>query len=460
MRIPPASATARRRSGSWIRLLPFFAVFPASAIPPDIPFAEEIFPGLEALLEEAGTHAPELRLGSLRVEERTGELEVARGQRLPRATFNARLLGAYEIREDIDDTLRGSANASFILSQPLYTWGALDRRETIAEHRVTLEELEAERSGASQFMQLRQAYLQWLLMQERLAVLEQSVELSTTFLEARRRLLEAGLSSEQEVLEMEARVMENQESIAFIEKTMADLENRFRNLSGVSFMPEDPQGVSLEQIQPMDEATWEALEERVQAAGWDQGEPQTERWKLLETIEEEQLAILDKRNWPTLDFITGFFSDQLESVNSDEYVARLQYYAGLQVNWNLFDGWQTDGYRRSALARKRSYAILREHTGGEVRRQAEALLAELDLNRKQVEARSRREALLERRVRLLREQVDQNRVSGVDLIEGEIDYFDVRQRLMEARVQYLMNTMRLCTLLWEDPALARFRSAP
>lgn len=186
-------------------------------------------------------------------------------------------------------------------------------------------------------------------------------------------------------------------------------------------------------------------------------DPLTERWNILEQIEDEQLAILDKRHWPNFDLVAGVFTDQLDSINQQDYVFRVQYYAGLQIRWNIFDGWQTDGYKRGALARKRTYAMLRDQAGTDNRQAIETLLANLRLNLKQIEARDKRETLLERRVTLLRQQVEQNLVSGVELMEGEIDYLEVRRRLMEARVNYLMNLMELAVLLDEDPAVIRYR---
>ena len=101
--------------------------------------------------------------------------------------------------------------------------------------------------------------------------------------------------------------------------------------------------------------------------------------------------------------------------------------------------------------------MLRDQAGVDNRQAIEPLLANLRLNLKQIEARDKRETLLQRRVTLLRQQVEQNLVSGVELMEGEIDYLEVRRRLMEARVNYLMNLMELAVLLDEDPAVIHYR---
>jgi len=449
----------RNSSASVIWLLAFFYVGLGSSLTTGqtIPFAEDLFPELHELLDLAMTQSSKLELATLRVEEREGDLDAMKGSRRPRAQLYAQLLGSYETRDDIENRFRGSGNANLKVTQPLYQWDALERRETIARHRVTLEELETERTGSSQFMQLRQAYLHWVLMRERRTILEQSIGLSESFVEARRKLVEAGVSSEQDVLEMEAQLMENRESLAYVENSISDLETSFKRLAGPGVDLQALRGDSLDLILPMSDEDFAELSKFALSIGTDATDPLTARFDLLEEIEDEQLAILDKRNWPSFDLVAGIFTDQLDSVNQEDYFLRTQYYAGLQISWNIFDGWQTDGFKRSALARKRTWSVMREESGNDNLNTIETLLANLRLNLKQIEARSKRESLLERRVELLQQQVQQNQASGVDLMEGEIDYLEVRRRLMEARVSYLMNLMELGVLIDEDPAITRYR---
>ncbi len=418
---------------------------------PQIPFAEDIFPELRGLMEMAATEATELQVGELRIEEREGDLDVARALRRPRANLYARVVGSYETRDDIEDTFRGNVNANLTVTQPLYQWGNLKRQQAIAEQRVGLETVELERTGAQQFMQLRRTYLFWLLARQQQEILEQSIALSETFVSARRQLVEVGQSSEQDVLEMEARLLENHESLAFAEKSILDLENVLGRFAGPGFRSEDLTVQPLSVIEPMSDAAFAELARLVRGIDSLQ-DPLEERFELLETIEEQQLDSLDKRNWPTLDFVAGIFSDQLEGLNQTDSVIRVQYYAGLQVNWSFFDSGQTDAYKRSALARKRTFSLYRDQAESDLQRKAETLLAGLQLNLKQIEARSKRENLLERRVSLLREQAERNLITGTERIEGEIDYLEVRRRLMEARVNYLVNLMELGILLDQDPA--------
>jgi outer membrane protein TolC len=229
------------------------------------------------------------------------------------------------------------------------------------------------------------------------------------------------------------------------------MENILARFVGPGFSSDELTVQPLSVIEPMSETAFAELARSVRSQESIQ-DPLEERFELLETIEDQQLDSLDKRNWPALDFVAGIFSDQLEGLNQADSVIRVQYYAGLQVNWSFFDSWQTDAYKRSALARKRTFSLYRDQAEADLQRKTETLLAGLQLNLKQIEARSKRENLLERRVSLLREQAERNLITGTERIEGEIDYLEVRQRLMEARVNYLINLMELGILLDQDPA--------
>ena len=435
-------------------LLGLLLCVPLAAETP-VRFAEELFPELGALMEAAATGSTELRLRTLRIEERAGDLDVAVARRRPSARLYGRVMGSYETRDDIPDDFRGDINANLTLSQPLYQWGNLKRQEVIAERQIELEEIEMERTGARQFMEIRRAYLNWLLMREQETILEQSIALSERFVEARKQLVAAGQSSEQDVLEMEARLLENKERLSWVEKNLTDLRHRFVRFAGPDFDPATLDGDSLARIEPMPERALQELKQQVR--GESLQDPLVERYDVLETIETERLAILEKQHWPMLDLVAGIFSDRLDAVNQDDSVLRLRYFAGVQVNWNIFDSWQTEGHKRSALARRQAYALRKADSEADNLRESESLLADLELNLRQIEARGKRERLLDRRMTLLREQAQRDLITGVELIEGEIDYLEVRRRLMEARVSYLMNLMEIGLLLEMDPA-ARYYS--
>lgn len=420
-------------------------------VPAQIRFAEEYFPGLRQLLSTAPETAPDLAAHRLRIEQRQGDAEAVRAQQRPQAWLRGRVIGSYEQRDDIGDDFRGDLNANLTVTQPLYHWGQLRRRVDVAEQRIELEGAQQEMGWQHHLMEIRRTYLDWLLLLEREQILRPSLELAADLVDIYRQLVDAGQAAEHDLLEMEARLLETRESLAFVEKGIAAAKGKLRRLTGTEIDFTTLARRDLEVIDPMNAAAFEDFARACREAAGLHSTPTEERFRMLGEIEDEQLAILDKQNWPKLDFIAGIFSDRLDAVGQNETVLRIQYFAGVQLNWNVFDSWQNDARKRGSLARKRLYEYQEEAARSEKEERLETLLAQVRLNLQQVEARSKRKGILERRVELLRQQAQRNIVTGTDRLEGEIDYLELSQRLLQARVDYLVNLMRIGVLLDAEP---------
>jgi outer membrane protein len=415
----------------------------------EAPFAEEVFPELDRLLREAALTSPELAVAGLEIEQSLGNLDVAKARGRPSARLFARALGTYETRDDIGDDFKGDASINLTLTQPLYTWGSQKGRVQVAEQHLAYRQRQADFTWEHVFMEVRRAFLEVLHYRERAEVLKQSIAISQQFLDARKQLLEVGQASEQDVLFMETRLLENEEALALAERGLAIALGRLERMSGVDSI--DFSASDLEWIQPMEEAAFNGYLEALEGTGVARSTWSTEQFSLLESIEEEQFEILEKQQLPMLDFVTGVITDQIEGIGAVDNVFRVRYFAGVQVNWNIFDGWATQAQKRTSLARKRLYSERASEAQLQEEETAARLLAEVRLARRQIEARAKRQDLLERRVELLREQLERNLISGSQLMEGEVELLDVRQRLLEARVTYLLRLMELEVLVRGDP---------
>lgn len=419
-----------------------------------IRYAEDYYPQLRDLMQLSAHASSGLQMLDQHRVQRQADVAYQRAENRPQVRLHGRVAANYQTREDIDNDLRGEANIHLNATQNLFHWGNFQRREAIARMRAEMEQTSFTEHGSNHFMRLRRSYLEWLLMQQRRDILRRSIDLNSQFVEARRQLADAGQTAEQDVLEMEARLLENREFLAFIDSRIVDLEGILRHLVGPGFDPARLRRESLDQIEPLPAQAMRALEARVQrSAAADLTTFAGERWLQQSAIEAEQLEILQKQNWPMFQAVAGVFSDQLDGPNQRNSILRIQYYAGIQVNWHIFDSGLNNARKLGAFARLRAAELETGLAREQANQQANNLLARIELNRKQIEARSLREQLLERRVNLLREQIEQNLIPGTDLLEGEIQLLEVRQRLLEARVDYLMHTMELGLLLREDPAL-------
>lgn len=429
---------------------PLFAGAGTADSAPAIPFAEDYFPQLQKLLHNAASEAPGLHVNRLKVAESQSDLEVARAQRRPTARLQGRLLGSYETRDDIGDSFTGDVDANLTVAQPLYHWGQLENRQHIADHRLGMQQHWQANDWQKHLLQLRKAFLDWILFHRREAILRQSVDMAEKMVDAYRQLLPSGQSSEGDLLEMEARLLETDESLAFVQQRRLSAQRQIIRLSGTEPDWQAMAESRLEVIEPLADDAMQQLLDKARARFSANPDKGTEPLLLRKEMERRNLAILDRDNWPKFDLVAGIFSDQLNSVNQSDSVFRLRYFAGLRVNWTLFDGYQTRARKQGALARLRSAEWEQEAAVEQNHDQLENLLAQLTLHQKQIEARSKRLALLQKRLDLLRQQAESGRVAGTERMEREIDLMELRQRVMNARVDYLYTFMRLGLLLGEQ----------
>jgi outer membrane protein TolC len=425
----------------------------------EIVYAEELYPPLATLLQQSMDAPNALAVRALEVEIHEQEARRVRGENLPHVRLQGRVIANYQIREDIPDRLRGSINANLTITQNLYHWGAFRKREEIANSRAELERERFSSSAAQHIMQLRQAYLRWQLLLQQQQVLARTLELSGQFVDAHRRMADSGDAAQQEVLEMEARLLESMEALAAVERQQEAVRSWLAQLTGgiadVSLLA--PQ--SLDRIEPLDDDAFERLR-RLVAPEAALAAKEADYWQRLAAIEADQYAVLERRNWPSLQLVAGAFSDQLDSINQSDPVLRVQYFGGVQVNWNIFDGWQTEAMKRATLARRRSMELQARMASMRADNEAAELLGAINLHRKQLRARTLRADLLKRRLDLLRMQFERDQASASDVLQGEIDLLDVSQRVMHAQVEYLGRLMELGALIGDDPALDLTHTLP
>lgn len=417
----------------------------------EIPYAEMLFPEVAGLLEAAEESSQEIERQRLLLEERGSEVEVAKGLGRPRVDLFLRALGTYETRDDIDDVTRATLTGNISASQPLYRWGQVRLQKEIAGTRVEAEMASATSSVESVYRDIRRSYLRWLLAEEQSAILEKSIQLTEKYVEARRKLTEAGRVAEQQVLEMEARLLENREQLSYFSRQKEDLKRELARLTGRPDLAGAMQGGDLAGIRPVSLRKLDDLEAMFAKDEFELRIPERDRFAAYAEAEEHQADLLRTYQRPLLDFVAGVFSDQLDSINQEDSVTRVQAFAGLQVTWNIFDGWQNQARQIGAIARKRRWALESQWAETRARQQLRSTIGAVRLNVLQIEARTKRSELLERRVELLREQASKNLVSGIDLMDGEIDYQSVLQRLREAQVDYLLNMMDLGRHMEVDP---------
>lgn len=436
-------------------------VFPvvAGAQSVEIVYPEEIFPELAPLLEAASKNAPELRVRRAQIEEREGQAISRGAERNSSLRLHSRMMGGYEqrfyINEDNapqdrqDGRPVATVDASLWWEKPIFAWGNFERYARYGELGVEAAELDLAEAVRVQLNEVRATFLRWQMAEQQLRILEENVGVATQIVEAQRQLFDAGRVSEQRFLELEARLLETEESRAFFARERQYFRARLVGLVGdeslvaavgVVEVPDFslPEGAT--------EADWITV---LQSQG--SSRPGVERERRYAQQDATWAEIVDKNQRPTVDLVAGLVSNRLDSADISNTTLRVVGYVGLQIRWNIFDGRRSEGERMAALARKRAREARLAAAEATIYDQGARLVADLRYQRAQADARTQRAELLARRLELATRPSAEDRISALDLLELRLDYLRAEQRILESKANFLMTMTQLAALVFQDP---------
>jgi outer membrane protein TolC len=317
---------------------------------------EKVMVGLEPLIDAAKDVAPasiSARLSALAAEQR---LEQSRSVTRPRV--DVFLDGSY--REN-SETQNGSVRPYYNigLEQPLWHWHALDNYKHIAEINKRLADQDYAEARRSLVLEIRRQFLDLTLQRLSLAETTSSYERQRTTLgvnrdRSRRGEYAADLLATEQIAVRKAEVARDRQSTAF-QRALRE----FALINGLESFAADrlPSEVPVVPVaakalfQPS--AASPSARNQIPAA---LARPESQL-----AISRLQQEITRVRTYPKLSFAMG--ADQGATSGTDQ-TAVVNYFAGLRVRWNIFDGFATRAATREAriLVRQNENALAEART--------------------------------------------------------------------------------------------------
>ena len=400
---------------------------------------EQDFPELAVLISQVRQQAPEYQRQQDRLDEAAGERMIARSQTRPKVHVWSQLVGAYEIRDDIDNRTRASISGNINLSQPLWHWGSIQHQQEI--HGLYAQLIESEVMDATEalIMQVRERWLQWLVVENRLQLSQARAQSLEENLQGEQSLLDAGQTTPERVLERELELTELQDHILRQQWDSERIQNQLQNWTGSKPSPpskesrEKLMALSLPDRLPADMASSLAAENA----------PTMRRATLQVEIAERQTEILSKALWPKFNLVAGVSQDELDAVNQSGAFYRLNTYIGVRMDWPVFDGFRTRGEQLKAHSRLRQAERQQQIAKSEFSNQIAALEREMQLHRRQADTRSLRLQMAERRLELAQADRESGMPEGAQVNERLRILQEIQQQALESRVAYTINRMHL-----------------
>ncbi len=337
---------------------------------------EEIFPELRAVIDTAMHSAPVLTIETLLVNQMEANRKVRASSLYPKLHFSTDVGGR---RKDIGSvsSTEGQARYNLTLIQPLYHWGSLQAEKQIGEIELDLAHIGRVRSYLNLYAQLNSVFLDLVVQNQAVKKAQLDSELSAERLESARNRMEGG--------DLPAGVFQEQ-SFAHREKgielrrangTLENLRRRFRALAGLN----EEYVLHLPEEIPTAAFDLDSIEKLVEDYRRVMAEQSLELKTLVmqEAIEEENLSIHQNRLKPKINLVARSLQD-VETVAPilAEDLERREIFAGINVDWQIFDGWASRGRKEITLERIRQ----RQTDYGQTRSRILASLQYLDFNLK------------------------------------------------------------------------------
>jgi len=453
-----------------IRLLALGTTFFCVALPgvrsqPDgnssFPLPETYFPALKGILSAAVSQSP-------RMVARNAENAVAEGNQIVMRSGQLPSVGGYVQffpwqRDDRADlpapTNTKRLNYSLTLTQPIYHWGALQNNTRIGELQLRMTQGQTFEGYRLLVQEIRGQYLQLVVKK---AIREKSqlgLRMAQDNFAVAQTKLEKKVNSEADMFQPRVGLEQAKLNADRSSEDYENLKAVFAKLCGAPVLSD----AEIPDSFPDPSDSHPAFEPML-AAFTSQKDPNSYSLRYLgDQIEVERLSYenVTTRLRPKLNFLMGVSQDQTSYTTNISAKYRLtSLFAGVSLNWSIFDGFATRGAAASSLARRRMLEQSYQDLAVNLADQARSQLKQVGFARRGMEIAN---MLLNSSASALREKKND---AGRGLAsEADVNTYDLSRQEAQiyaynTRADYLMKSGDYLSTLLEDPALANLPAHP
>ena len=394
---------------------------------------ESYFPELLIVLQNLEEKSPLLLEQNQLIREQIGNQIVANSAKGLKLSINLTTQSIHEDRPDQSFYHKHRSFGSIYARKPLFHWGALQAESHIANQRTEIAKLSYKESILDLSSQARHSYLDLFLLQKKKELKEESLVLDQESLSRQVRQKQLGLSSELDVSESNASLLENEILLADLNQSLSNSINQFKSITGwegnLSFEDQDAlfDNFIFEKVFKKEMPSMIA---GISSKTMDRLEREIE-------IEKNQLIIAKSQLKPKLNLVGGFYQDQVALANSEANLLRNNIIIGLEANWAIWDSSKSKGQKSASLARKRrlEYALDRELKSFRI--YIENLRQNLFSLANRIEMSTELLEVAKSRFKTSRIEFNANRISANRHLESKIAFDKAKINQLQSVCQYL-----------------------
>ena len=316
-----------------------------------LPLLEEIFPQLRTVIDIAVRSSPMMTIESIRVSQMEANRKVRASVLYPDLYFSTDMGGR---RRDIASASSNDAQLRYNVSliQPLYHWGSLQAEKQIGVIELDLAVNGRVRAYLNLYAQLNSVFLNSVVQNQAVKKAQMDKDLSAQRLESAQKQMDSGDLPSGEFQEQTFAHQEREIELRRATQTLENLRLRFSMLAGLDeeFVLRLPSEI------PPVQFDLRAAESLIESYRGVIGEQSLELQSLLmqKDIEEENLTIHQNRLKPNVNIIARSLQDE-ETIAADLAgdLERRELFAGINIDWHIFDGRASKGRKELTLERIR-----------------------------------------------------------------------------------------------------------
>ena len=434
-------------------VLGLFPVFSFAQNGPQLP--EDVFPALRPILEQAAQQSPQMVSRNLELLAADGDLKQAKAGLYPSLGGFYQYSQTTDQREDIVDSLKTDKTYyNITLTQPLFQWG--ERVNNAKIGKIIRDIADENYSEAYRLLanQIRASYLSLIMSKIGINNATHGLKLAEEALASAEDRLQKKVISEGAIFQ--TRIAADQARLA--DETAAwNFELSKQDFSKLTGQPAPSDYAIPSEIPGLIESKdkVDALLTRFLS----QEKPETAAVRIARKqvlVNELTYKNQRTRQRPKLSFVAGISQDeQSYTSNIAQKYGLESKYVGLQVSWNIFDGFATRGAVASALARKR----MAEHTYKEL---TETLAQDARKAAKAVDLAQRQLAISERLLNnagnflsYTKDELKRGQSSEAEINAAQAGYNATKSSTNSSRYIYLMRVSEFLSLIAEDPMVGK-----
>lgn len=414
---------------------------------------ESLFPQLDAILKHAVSQSPSMISQAVNEEIAENERVIARSNLLPTVGGYYNLNGARDKRGDLAGSLDVTKiYYNFSVIQPLFFWGERKNLDRIGAIRLEMTKGNVREGYRLLAQEVRTAYLRLIADKLRARRAALSDKRSAAILKRSEDQLTKKVISEAQIFTIR---IEAERALVVNERTQFDYENNklaFSRLTGMPVLRDEEIPDVIPPITPQTEAVQGLLSGYLSQAD----NPNPEAVTLRQTLDIEKLNLANSKTRlrPKVSVMAGTSQDeQSYTTNTAQKYSVQSYYAGVKVDWQVFDGFAARSAVRSNRAHIRQlesdYRQLNERLATQAQNQAKML----GFYSRYVSINDRLLESSEGHLRSRKEEFSRGVISEEDVGLAEIGLVDSTILAYGSRTEYYTGVCDFLGTVMEDPVL-------